>query len=84
MENLNQRVKEIMLELYADFNGNSSKVERYLDKRIALFEELKMDNAKALYEAVKSAFDINEYHHNQIVEANRRNEEEIAKQGRWH
>jgi hypothetical protein len=84
MENLNQRVKEIMLELYADFNGNSSKVERYLDKRIALFEELKMDSAKALYEAVKSAFDINEYQHNQIVEANRRNEEEVAKQGRWH
>ena len=84
MENLNQRVKEIMLELYADFNGNSSKVERYLDKRIVLFEELKMDNAKALYEAVKSAFDINEYQHNQIVEANRRNEEEVAKQGRWH
>ena len=34
MENVNKEVQETLTSLYVDFNGNSTRVEKYLNKRI--------------------------------------------------
>ncbi len=84
MKEVNKEVYNTRKELSLDFGGNSTKILRYLNKRIELFTRLGMDEAKGFYELVLADFEEQEAIDEQIREANRRNEEEVAKQGRWH
>ncbi len=84
MKEVNKEVYNTRKELSLDFGGNSTKILRYLNKRIELFTRLGMDEAKSFYELVLTDFEEQEAIDEQIRQANRRNEEEIAKQGRWH
>ena len=70
MKNVNKEVQDTLTSLYVDFNGNSTKVEKYLNKRIDLFNRLEMKEAKLFYESVSLAFDIKELQDEEIRKAN--------------
>ena len=70
MENVNKEVQETLTSLYVDFNGNSTKVEKYLNKRIDLFNRLEMKEARLFYESVSLAFDIKELQDEEIRKDN--------------
>ena len=70
MKNVNKEVQETLTSLYVDFNGNSTKVEKYLNKRIDLFNRLEMKEARLFYESVSLAFDIKELQDEEIRKDN--------------
>ena len=70
MENVNKEVQDTLPSLYVDFNGNSTKVEKYLNKRIDLFNRLEMKEARLFYESVSLAFDIKELQDEEIRKDN--------------
>ena len=70
MKNVNKEVQDTLTSLYVDFNGNSTRVEKYLNKRIDLFNRLEMKEAKLFYESVSLAFDIKELQDEEIRKAN--------------
>jgi len=84
MENVNKEVLTTLRELYLDFNGNSTRIEKYLTKRIDLFQKMGMVTARLFYEAVQAAFFIQEAEDEAIRAANRKNESDVASHGRWH
>ena len=84
MENVNKEVQDTLRSLYGDFSGNSTKVEKYLIKRIDLFNRLEMKEARLFYESVRLAFDIQELHDEQIREDNKKNEEERRTYNQMH
>jgi len=70
MENVNKEVQETLTSLYVDFNGSSTRVEKYLNKRIDLFNRLEMKEARLFYESVSLAFDIKELQDEEIRKDN--------------
>jgi hypothetical protein len=84
MENVNKEVLTTLKELYLDFNGNSTRIEKYLIKRIDLFEKMGMVTARLFYEALEAAFFIQEAEDEAIRAANRKNESDVSSFGTWH
>ena len=81
---ITKEIKETLLSLYADFNGNSNRVEAYLEKRIDLFNKINMPEAKQFYNKVRTEFFMQENLNEQIRLANKKNEEDVSTFGTWH
>ena len=85
MKEVNKEVYNTRKELSLDFNGNSTKILRYLNKRIELFNNLGMNEAEEFYKLVLADFQEQEVIDEQIREANRKNERDVALNGgTWH
>ena len=81
---ITKEIKETLLSLYADFNGNSNRVEAYLEKRIELFNKINMLEAKEFYSKVRTEFFMQENLNEQIRLANKKNEDDVRMFGTWH
>tara|TARA_R110002020_G_scaffold7257_2_gene30669 strand:+ start:324 stop:587 length:264 start_codon:yes stop_codon:yes gene_type:complete len=81
MENVNKEVQTTLRELYLDFNGNSTSIEKYLTKRIELFTKMGMVTARLFYEALEAAFFIQEAEDDAIREANKQDQRNAYRSG---